>query len=79
MKQIFIILFLSTTCTFSFSQYSSKQESGKMELLSPYFLFPENGNVQRKFCKDSLQSPIEKQKKSLNTKKRALDFTGKNK
>lgn len=58
MKQIFIILFLSTTCTFSFSQYSSKQESGKMELLSPYFLFPENGKSSYSLDIDNAQGKL---------------------
>ncbi|KAF5073424.1 hypothetical protein DSECCO2_191530 [anaerobic digester metagenome] len=58
MKQIFIILFLSTTCTFSFSQFSSKQESGKMELLSPYFLFPENGKSSYSLDIDNAQGKL---------------------
>lgn len=46
MKRAFIIILLSFFPIFSFPQLSSKYESGKMELLSPYFLFPESDGAK---------------------------------
>lgn len=54
MKQVTIITFLLLICTLSFSQHSSEHRSGKMELLSSCFLFPE---VEKPHSSLSLATP----------------------
>lgn len=64
MKQVLIITIFLLISIFSFSQSSAKYESGKMELLSPYFLFPEKDEIKYSLDMNSTQDKFTNRKEA---------------